>query len=350
MPEPTVADAVQALTALLRADLAGVSDRIAAEVAALESAWSSISPASRRTRLLELQNHLSALADHAEQIASRHVLRSAIGDAYAMGGHATALTVGSPLATTGVDLDAVTFLATDTYSEILQTTRYIRTSTKALIRELDRNHVRDKLYAGQTAIQAGKDLSRSLRQRLGSEGVSAIIYRDGSHHSFGSYAEMLIRTKTAEAYQLGGFNQAEHFGVRFMEIQDGPGCGWSTHNDTRQANGLILPLDEARAYPLSHPQCRRAALSRPDLRSLDGATPIGPQFTPEQLADAAAGGDVGFMNGVPRRSSGTLAPAAGIAKGAAARRRAAARRAPGAAAAEGPAAARRAALQARQAR
>jgi len=326
MPEPTVADAIQELTALLRADLAGVSDRIAAEVTALEAVWPSIGPATRRARLVQLQAHISALADHAGVIASRSVLRAAISDAYRLGGLATALTVGSPLAVTGVDLDAVTFLATDTYSEILHATRYIRTSTKALIRELDRRHVTDKLYTGQPAIQAGRDLARSLRQRLGSEGVSAIIYRDGSHHSFGQYAEMLIRTKAAESYQVGNFNQAEHFGVKYVELVDGPGCGLSSHQDTRQANGLILTLEEARTYPLGHPQCRRSSLARPELKTLDGAQPIGPQFTPEQLADAAAGGDVGFMNGVPisvpRRSNGTLRPG-GAAGGPAAARRAA---------------------------
>ncbi len=332
-----VANQIEALTVRLRADLHRVWARVTAEVETLEAAWPAISPAARRSRLVQLRAHLAALADAADEIAARHVL-AGVRDAYLLGAHATALTVGTAVATTGVDLGAISALAADTHADLLQATNHMRQSSKDLIRTLARDHVLDRLYTGTPATAAGRDLAKALRLSLGSEKVSAVIYRDGSRHGLGEYADMVVRTKTAEAYQVGGFNQADGFGVQFMEVMDGPTCGWASHDDTQLANGMILPLEEARAYPTSHPNCRRVTMARPDIKSLTGANPIGPQFTPTQLAQAAAGGDVGFPR-VGRRPNRGLMPAAALARGPAATRRAT----------PSPAAARRAALLARRA-
>lgn len=108
--------------------------------------------------------------------------------------------------------------------------------------------------------------------------------------------------------------------------------GWvydaTTEGGAFTANGIVVK------------NCRRTTLARPDLKSLDGAHPIGPQFTPAQLADAAKGGDVAFPR-MARRANGTLAPVAAIATGPAAKRVAALR------SGTGPAAARVAKLQAK---
>jgi hypothetical protein len=204
----------------------------------------------------------------------------------------------------------------DTHQDLLAATKFMRTSTKDLIRTLARDHVSDRLYTGRTATQAGRELARALR----AHSVAAVVYKDGSRHGLGSYSDMVLRTKTAEAYQVGGFNQAASHGVKFVEVMDGPGCGWTSHDDTTQANGMIMTLDDSRAYPISHPNCRRVTIARPDIKSLDGATPKGPQFTAQQLKDAAAGSDVGFRKVVDRRGNATMAPAASIARGPAAAR------------------------------
>lgn len=326
-----IADAIEQLTIVLRRDMERVWARVGAQVDALEADWPAMGSSARRRRLLELQTHIAALADAADEIAARHIL-SGVRDAYLLGAHATALTVGGAVTSTGVDLDAITALAMDAHTDLLAATRFMRSSTKELIRDLARDHVSDRLYTGQTATQAGRDLAKALKAKS----VAAIVYKDGSRHGLAEYTQMVIRTKTAEAYQLGGFNQASGHGIQFVEVMDGPGCGWASHDDTQQANGMILELDEARAYPVSHPNCRRVTIARPDIKSLVGATPRGPQFTAQQLLDAAAGKDVGFRNVVDRRGNGTMAPAASVASTPAAKRRAAL-------AAGGPAAARRAA-------
>ena len=313
-----IADAIEALTIILRRDLEHVWARVSAQVDALEQDWPTMGAAARRRRLLELQAHIAALADAADEIAARHVL-SGVRDAYLLGAHATALTVGGAVASTGVDLDAITHLATDTHADLLHATTHMRQTTKDLIRTLARDHVSDRLYTGTPATQAGRALAKALRE----QSVAAIVYKDGSRHGLASYADMVVRTKTAEAYQVGGFNQAESHKVKFMEIMDGAGCGYSSHDDTQQANGMIVTLDQARAYPIAHPNCRRISIPRPDITSVIGAKPMGPQFTAQQLVDAASGSDVGFRKVVDRRGNGTLAPVASVARGPAAKRLAA---------------------------
>jgi len=313
-----IADAIEALTIILRRDLERVWARVGAQVDALEADWPTMGAAARRRRLLELQTHIAGLADAADEIAARHVL-AGVRDAYLLGAHATALTVGGAVASTGVDLDAITALAIDTHDDLLAATTHMRQTTKDLIRTLARDHVSDRLYTGTPATQAGRDLAKALR----SQSVAAIVYKDGSRHGLASYADMVVRTKTAEAYQIGGFNQAESHKVKFMEVMDGPNCGWTSHDDTTQANGMIVTLDEARAWPISHPNCRRTTIARPDIKSLIGAKPMGPQFTAQQLKDAADGADVGFRKVVDRRGNGTLAPVASVVRGPAATRLAA---------------------------
>jgi hypothetical protein len=313
-----IADSIEALTVILRRDLEAVWAKVSAQVDQLEQDWPSMGSAARRRRLLELQNHIGALADSADEIAARHVLNG-VRDAYLLGSHATALTVGGAVATTGVDLDAITALAFDTHADLLQATTHMRQTTKDLIRTLTREHVSDRLYTGTPATQAGRALAKALRE----QSVAAIVYKDGSRHGLASYSDMVVRTKTAEAYQVGGFNQAEGHQVKFMEVMDGPNCGWLSHDDTRQANGLILPIAEARSVPISHPNCRRVTIARPDIKSVIGAKPMGPQFTAQQLVDAANGSDVGFRKVVDRRGNGTMAPVASVARGPAAKRLAA---------------------------
>lgn len=245
----TQPDAIEALTTQLRTDLDAVHARILTELQALDD-WYTHTPTVRTRRLRTLERHLLALADEADALAARTLL-GITQAAYEVGAHTTALTVGTAAVFNAVDVNAVTALAQDTMADLLHATQGVRTDTKALIRELARDHVRTKLYTGQTAIQAGRDLTTALLER----GVSAVTYANGARYPLPAYAQMVLRTKTAEAYQEGGFNQGERLGVEWWEVMDGPGCGWTSHDDPQTADGMIVPLNAARQYPTSHPNC-----------------------------------------------------------------------------------------------
>lgn len=62
----------------------------------------------------------------------------------------------------------------------------------------------------------------------------------------------------------GTLNRSREAGVRFMEVFEGPGCGWASHQDPDKATGTLCSIEEAAAWPISHPRCGRAFGPRPD--------------------------------------------------------------------------------------
>lgn len=272
---------IEALARALVEDLTAVIEQITAELDALAEQWFTIPVGARTARLTALRRDLLGLVDQADSIAAARVL-STVQGSYEIGAWVSALLAGATATFTAVDVAAITHIAQDTMSNLLHATTGVREDVKALIRELARDQVRAKVTIGQTATQAGRDLAAALRDR----GITAVIYANGRAVSLPTYADMVIRTKTAEAYQEGGFNQGERLGVQWWEVMDGPDCGWTSHDDPTKANGMIVDLDTAREHPTSHPNCRRSTSPRPDIVDPDQAAPIAPEAV-EAVWDAA---------------------------------------------------------------
>ena len=70
-------------------------------------------------------------------------------------------------------------------------------------------------------------------------------------------AERIARTETAYALNEASAQVYESGNVDQVEIFDGAGCGWTSHNDPLLANGRIVSVAEFREYPIAHPNCRR---------------------------------------------------------------------------------------------
>jgi hypothetical protein len=95
------------------------------------------------------------------------------------------------------------------------------------------------------------------------------------------------------AHNLAALNGYRAAGIELAVLHDGPGCGLTDHDDPQDADGLIVPLEVAAAWPLSHPHCAR---------SVDPYTGPAPAqlvaFTAGQLA-AAPGGFAQFLTATP---------------------------------------------------
>ncbi len=161
--------------------------------------------------------------------------------------------------------EAVEQLAYGVYNDLLSATSHVNDTTKDLIRTLARAEGTTALIAGDTAQAAGRKLEKELLKN----GISAVTYKNGAKHGLAEYAEMNLRTTTALGYNNGTLNASPT--TVFWECFDGPGCGWSFHEDTEQALGKIVTRDEALGYPISHPNCRRSFGPRPDLNSTASA-------------------------------------------------------------------------------
>ena len=280
---PVQPDEVVAQVQALSADLRAVREQITAEVAALEKAWPGERVHSRLARLRELEGTLDGLIADADNAVTR-MTPEAVATAYELGGYATAIRASATASFTGVDLDAAAHLASDTMGELLDATRFMSSAAKAFIREAARDATRSSLITGITATQGGKVLADALAAR----GLTGVVYRNGANVGLDTYAEMVLRTKTAVAYQEGGFNQGDTLGVDWWEVMDGQDCGWTAHYDPDKADGKIVSLEEARAYPIAHPNCVRVTSPRPDILTAADAAKAEPTERYDQDIDAAA--------------------------------------------------------------
>lgn len=75
----------------------------------------------------------------------------------------------------------------------------------------------------------------------------------------GGRAHIIALTESGNAYNLAATEGYRESGiVEMVEVYDGPDCGWTEHDDPDLADGSKRTLEEADAYPLSHPHCQRA--------------------------------------------------------------------------------------------
>jgi hypothetical protein len=224
-----------------------------------------------RVRRLRLQvGRLEELRGVSERIigdltdgTARFINEGSFADIYAAG----AARAGIPFSFTAPHRAALQVLATDLFDDVLTATSFIDGNSKDWVRRVGRQLTGFKLTDGTPVKAQARRFRNLLAPEFRRRGIGSIVYRDGSRHGFGEYAELLLRTKSAVAYNLGTLNQSRVAGIEFFELLDGSACGLVSHNDPQLANGLIVDRATAYAYPIAHPNCRRAVNPRPDLTS-----------------------------------------------------------------------------------
>jgi hypothetical protein len=256
---------VEALSAELRAAYRTAWEEITAEQARLADDATAFR---RRARLRELQAMVEDRTATLDEQA-RVWLSQDYPAVYRMGAEAAAGVLDEPFRWTTPDQSAINLLAQDAFEDLLAATANVRDSTKALIRAVARDRALVGRIVGETAQQSARRVARELRRR----GITAVVYADGSRHGLAEYSEMVLRTKTAVAYSAGGLNVGQRAGVRFFEVLDGPGCGWTSHDDPDKANGTIRSIEECATAVIAHPNCQRSLSPRPDVTDPELAEP-----------------------------------------------------------------------------
>ncbi len=216
-------------------------------------------------RLDELQAVSSAIIDDLVDGTDRFINLGGMDSIYAAG----AARIGLPFSFTAPHRAAVQVLANDTFGAVLEATGFVDADSKAWVRRVSKQLTGFKLTGGTPVKAQARKFEREIAREFRSRGIGAVTYRNGARHGFGEYAEMLMRTQTAKAYNAGTMNQGRLAGIRFYEILDGANCGLVSHHDPELANGKIVPYEVAVAFPIAHPNCRRALNPRADVTRAD---------------------------------------------------------------------------------
>lgn len=240
-----------------------------------------------RRRLVDLRKQLAADLKTLEA-DTRSWIEGDFPGIYTLGASSSAASLGIAASFTQTRREAFSRLAVDTFDDLLTATSFVADDAKRWIRDVAAERTRFVVAGGQTARQGGREMARQLERAV--KPISAIRYKDGSLHSIGEYSEVVLRTKTAVAYNTGSLDVFDTAGVAYVEIFDGSDCHLLSHKDGPLANGLIVPATTAREHPIAHPNCRRSFGARPDIES------------PEDLASAKSTErtPTGFRAAAPR--------------------------------------------------
>lgn len=96
--------------------------------------------------------------------------------------------------------------------------------------------------------------------------LDTVIYSNQSRHPVHSWAAAALSWQGVVAANNGAINTArDELGAEWMQVRDGPECGWVSHPDTDHADGTLRSLEECATYPSAHHGCIREFYPRPDL-------------------------------------------------------------------------------------
>lgn len=305
-----VADNAEAVMGVLVAAWAALQ----ADVVRLRVRWAAEPEAVRVRRLAALDARTAQLMAAATTHV-RRVLPGTVRDVFHTGGAAAAGVLGLRVVWGPADAEVLDGLTRDLWADLAEAIAYVQTSTRSMTRALEE-------LAGSIP-EARVETARQVRRVVDERGPAAVVYRDGSRHGLDEYARMAVRTKLAQAWQVASFRVMDAAGVGFVELTDGNGCGLRAHSDPQKANGLVVPLALAQAYPLSHPRCVRSSYPRPDITSTAQARTAAPVVSPPggvmgedagPLSDRAVRGTGGLLDVRAPAASGASARHATVAR------------------------------------
>jgi hypothetical protein len=162
--------------------------------------------------------------------------------------------------------EALDLISFDAYDDVATRLLQVRSGFDSTIElqkmfeKLDASQISTIQGAGRSAVTqallTGEDprkIAKLFAQDLWSDGIS-IVDSGGREWNPESYTRMLIRTKTANAYNSGSMNKYAEEGVSRVKVFDGV----EDDQECAEANGQIWSLRYAMQNVIEHPNCRRA--------------------------------------------------------------------------------------------
>lgn len=111
-------------------------------------------------------------------------------------------------------------------------------------------------------VQRGIDAGLSTKEIANGGKIAGKVYpgiKGTVEQMYRNRSRVIALTESANAYNLGQLEGYKRSGVvTKVRIFDGADCGWTSHDDPDAANGSVRTLEQAQAYPTSHPNCQRS--------------------------------------------------------------------------------------------
>lgn len=152
---------------------------------------------------------------------------------------------------TQVHRAAVEILALDTFDDLARSIEYLEPQTARIIREATKARTTVGALTGASVDTDRRALTRELTRR----GVTGFVDAAGRNWRISTYAEMVVRTKSANAYNIGTTLRAHETGTDAFRIADGER---SRHDECLRYSGTTCDARWSIANPVEHPNCVRS--------------------------------------------------------------------------------------------
>nr|WSX25589.1 hypothetical protein OG690_37865 [Streptomyces tubercidicus] len=130
--------------------------------------------------------------------------------------------------------------------------------------------IREALRRARAFLRAAQEAARGSAfdadQLRRDHPLGTVIYANDARHPVHAWARAALSWQTVSTANAGGARTAlDDMGAQFLEVNDSPDCGWTSHDDPDRANLSVRTIADALAHPLSHANCVREFLPRLDL-------------------------------------------------------------------------------------
>lgn len=120
---------------------------------------------------------------------------------------------------------------------------------------------------GRAAAATARALEATSAAALSTQHpLDTVTYNHGARHPATAWARAALTAQSATAANTGALTATTaDLEARWVQVIDGPECGWTSHPELDRAHDTLRSAEEAGTYPIAHPGCLRRFIPRPDL-------------------------------------------------------------------------------------
>lgn len=132
--------------------------------------------------------------------------------------------------------------------------------------------IQEAIRRARAFLRAAQAAARSRTQTFSSallrraHPLDTVIYANDARHPVDSWALAAVSWQAVTTANTAACRTAlDDLGISYLEVRDGPECGWTDHSDSDKAHRTLRTVQDALAHPSAHPHCQREFLPRMDL-------------------------------------------------------------------------------------
>ncbi|MFJ2752648.1 hypothetical protein [Streptomyces sp. NPDC087297] len=137
-----------------------------------------------------------------------------------------------------------------------------------LIRRIADTVRRSQAFGRAVAAAARTAQGPRAKELAAQHPLDTVTYEHGAQHPAASWARAALAAQSVTVANTGALTATTaDLEARWVQVTDGPECGWTSHPELDRAHDTLRSAEEAATFPIAHPGCLRRFTPRPDLNT-----------------------------------------------------------------------------------